>query len=138
MKVVCLGKKILIISGLFLTLIFLSANITSAQSLNSQKAANKSWNTFWTKFNTAVKTKNRKVIISLASKKFFSPSGETIGQLLNQRSTWQFLKNSVENGTKSHTCRKLPCRITKNPIIESSLLFVFENNRWSFIGQLGE
>lgn len=138
MKVVLIGKKLFIISGLILSLMILSANITSAQSLNSNKTLERSWNAFWTKFKNAVKTKKRKAIISLTSKKFFSPSGETIGQLLNQRSTWQLLKNSVENGTKSHTCRKLPCRITKNPIIESSLLFVFENNRWSFIGQLGE
>lgn len=131
-------KKIFIIGGLILTLIFLSANISFAQSLNSQKAANKSWNTFWTKFNTAVKTKNSKVIISLTSKKFFSPGGETINQLLNQSFMWKLLKDSVRIGTKSHTCRNLPCRITRNAVVESSLLFVFENNRWSFIGQLGE
>lgn len=138
MKVLSSRKKFFILRGLFLTLIFLSANISFTQSLNSQKATNKSWNTFWTKFNTAVKTKNSKVIISLTSKKFFSPGGETIGQLLNQSFMWKLLRDSVKTGTKPHTCRKLPCRITRNAVIESSLLFVFENNRWSFIGQLGE
>ena len=138
MKLVCLGKKLLLISGLIVSLMILSANITFAQSLASNKAAQRNWNTFWNKFKTSVKTKNRKAIISLTSKKFFSPGGETIGQFLNQSFMWKLLRDSVKTGTKSHTCRNLPCRITKNPIIESSLLFVFENNRWSFIGQLGE
>ena len=138
MKVIVIGKKLLLISGLILTFIISSANIISAQSSLRQKTANKSWNAYWTKFNTAVKTKNRKAIISLTSRKFFSPGGETIGQLLNQYSTWQLLKNSVKNGTKSHSCRQLPCRITRNSVVESSLLFVFENNSWKFIGQLGE
>ncbi len=104
---------------------------------SNQTAANKSWNAYWTKFNMAVKTKNRQSLIALTSPKFFSPSGETIGELL-KNNDWRWLKNSVKSGTKPHTCRKLTCRRTRNAIVESSLVFVFENNRWGFIGQLGE
>lgn len=135
MKGLKIGKKMLILGGLILMIVL--SDVISAQQLQ-QNDANKSWNTFWAKFNTAVKTKNRKSVIALTSKKFFSPSGETISQLLNQRDMWQLLRNSIKTGTKPHTCRKLPCRITRNQIVESSLLFVFENNRWSFIGQIGE
>lgn len=135
MKGLKIGKKMLILGGLILMIVL--SDVISAQQLQ-QNDANKSWNTFWTKFKMAVKTKNRKSVIALTSKKFFSPSGETISQLLNQRYMWNLLKDSVKTGTKPHTCRKLPCRITRNQIVESSLLFVFENNRWSFIGQIGE
>lgn len=126
-------KKILFSGGLSLILL-----VGFAFGQSNQTAANKSWNAYWTKFNRAVKTKNRQALIAMTSKRFFSPSGETISQLLNQRSMWQMLRNSVKNGTKIHKCQKLTCRITRNTIVESSLVFVFENNRWSFIGQLGE
>lgn len=122
---------------LYLVLFILIPTFTQAQSSATQQIANKSWNVFWTKFKTAVETKNRKSLTSLTSKRFFSPSGETISELLNKKD-WRWLKNSVKNGTKPYDCRKLICRRTRNPIVESSLVFVFENNRWSFIGQLGE
>jgi len=128
-------QKLLFSGGLSLALVILSVGFAFGQS--NQAVANKSWNDYWTKFKTAVKTKNRKSMIALTSKRFFSPSGETIGELLNYND-WRWLKNSVKNGTKPHTCRKLPCRITRNAVVESSLVFVFENNRWGFIGQLGE
>lgn len=129
-------KMILFSGGLSLILMIVSAGFAFGQS---NQTANKSWNAFWTKFNTAVKTKNRKSLIALTSKKFFSPSGETIGELLN-KNDWRWLKNSVKYGTKAHTCRKLICRITRNPKaeVEASLVFAFENNRWGLIGQLGE
>ncbi len=130
-------KKIQFLGGLSLILMILSVGFAFGQS--NQTAANKSWNAFWTKFNTAVETKNRKSLIALTSKRFFSPSGETIGELLNNND-WRWLKNSAKYGTKPHICRILICRITRNPKakVESSLVFVFENNRWGFIGQLGE
>lgn len=127
-------KMILFSGGLSLILMIVSAGFAFGQS---NQTANKSWNAFWTKFNTAVKTKNRQSLIALTSKRFFSPSGETISELL-KNNDWRWLKNSIKNGTKPHTCRKLICRRTRNAIEESSLVFVFENNRWSFIGQLGE
>lgn len=125
-------KKILFSGGLSLILL-----VGFAFGQSNQTAANKSWNAYWTKFNRAVKTKNRQALIALTSKRFFSPSGETISELLN-KNDWRWLKNSVKNGTKPHTCRKLICRRTRNKIVESSLVFIFENNRWGFIGQLGE
>lgn len=127
-------KKILFSARLSLALMILLTGFAFGQS---NQAANKSWSSFWTKFKTAVNTKNRNSLISLTSKKFFSPSGETISELL-KNNDWRWLKNSVKTGTKPHTCRKVICRRTRNAILESSLVFVFENNRWSFIGQLGE
>lgn len=122
---------------LYLVLFILIPTFTQAQSAVTQQKANKSWNFYWTKFKTAVNTKDRKSLILLTSKRFFSPSGETIGELL-KKDDWRWLKNSVKTGTMSHKCPKLICRRTRNSIVESSLVFVFENNRWGFIGQLGE
>ena len=130
-------KKILFSGGLSLVLIILPMGLAFGQS--NEAAANKSWNAFWSKFQTAVKTKNRQSLMALTSKRFFSPSGETIGKLLSGND-WRWLKNPLKYGTKPHSCRGLICRITRNPNdeVESSLVFVFEKNRWSFIGQLGE
>ncbi|MBX7173586.1 MAG: hypothetical protein K1X72_21640 [Pyrinomonadaceae bacterium] len=131
------NKKTNLNCYLYLVLFLSIPTFTQAQSSATKQTANKSWNSFWTKFKTAVNTKDRKSLILLTSKRFFSPSGETIGELLN-KNDWRWLKNSVKNGTKPHKCQKLICRRTRNSIVESSLVFVFENNRWGFIGQLGE
>jgi hypothetical protein len=134
MKALNFAQKSFISSGLILILVFTFSGSMSAQSSNS---ADKNWNAYWTKFNTAVKSKNHKSIIALTSKKFFSPSGEKIGGWVKDANNWRRLKNSVSKGTKTFACKKI-CRITRNADSTFGLVFVFENNRWSFIGERGE
>lgn len=139
MRILNTVKKMLFTGSLGLVLMtLLLAGSAVAQSPQTQNAARKSWPAYWTKFSAAVKTKNRRMLMALTSRRFFSPGGETIGELLKQRQIWRLLKDSVETGTKPHSCRKLVCRITRSEVVEASLVFVFENNRWGFIGQLGE
>lgn len=130
------AKKQLFISiGLTLAFILIFSVLTLARS--NQSAANKSWNGYWTKFNTAVKTKNHRSIIALTSKRFFSPDGEKIGSWLKDENNWRRLKKSLKKGTRSFNCKGI-CRITRNVDSTFGMVFVFENNRWSFIGERGE
>jgi hypothetical protein len=125
-------KKIIISSGLILIFMFVSAGFAQAQSAATKKAASKSWNAFWTKFSTAVKTKNRKAFISLAIKGFEDPGGFNIEQWLDSTS-WSRLRNSVNKGTKDYSPgSKKVMRITRN----RDLIFVYEKKGWRFLGAL--
>lgn len=123
-------RKSLISISVLVVLMILPGFI-SAQSAQTKITANKNWNGFWTKFSTAVKTRNRKSFIALTSKNFSSGGGETIGEWLKQVS-WQELRNSVAKGTKPDGFAEGKIwRITK----DNNLIFVFEKGRWGFFGQ---
>ena len=92
MRILNISKKVLLSSGLLLLMLILLSSLAPAQSAATQNAGNKSWNAFWTKFNGAVKTKNRKSLIVLTSKKHFrDPVAKTINEWLNESSVWRFL-----------------------------------------------
>ncbi len=121
---------------LVLAVLMLIPNFTQAQSLKTRQAASQSWNAYWIKFRTAVRTKNRRSLIGLTSKRYSSPDGATISEGLDDFA-WRRLRNSVRKGTKPYPCKRI-CRITRNAEPTSSLAFLFENNRWGFTGELGE
>ena len=97
-----MSKKVIISSGLILIFMFVSAGFTQAQSAATKKAASKSWNSFWTKFSTAVKNKDRKTFIALTRKDFQDAGGGSIEEWLDSTS-WSRLRNSVNKGTKDYS-----------------------------------
>lgn len=126
-----MSKKVIISSGLILIFMFVSAGFTQAQSAATKKAASKSWNSFWTKFSTAVKNKDRKTFIALTRKDFQDAGGGSIEEWLDSTS-WSRLRNSVNKGTKDYSHGKEIGRITKN----RDLIFVYGKNGWRFFGEL--
>ena len=116
---------------LILALFATVPNITKAQSGATKKAATKSWNTFWTKFSTAVKNKDRKAFIALTRKDFQDAGGSTIEEWIDNTS-WRELRNSVNQGTRDFSHSKEIGRITK----DKNLIFVYGKNGWKFFGEL--
>ncbi len=125
-------RKIFISSGLILVFMFVFAGFTQAQSAATKKAASKNWNSFWTKFSTAVKNKDRKTFIALTRKGFFDAGGSTIEEWIDNVS-WSRLRSSVNKGTKDYSPgSKIVMRITKN----RDLIFEYGKNGWRFLGEL--
>lgn len=135
-SVVNISKRKRLFCVLVLAFLMLIPGFTQAQSLKTRQAASQSWNTFWTKFRTAVKTKNRRSLIGLTSKRYSSPDGATISEGLDDVA-WSRLRMSVNKGTKPYPCKRI-CRITRNADSTFSLAFLFENNRWGYTGEVGE
>lgn len=125
------------ISFLFLLLLLFLPSIAFAQS-----AAEKSWQSFWTQFSSAVKTKNRSAIKKLmASKIQFSdgdvPPNTAIKYLDNANGElWQQVKESVAKGTKAYDSgNKKATRVTKDDV----LVFEFsKNGGWRWVGFMGD
>lgn len=124
-------RKVIISSGLILILMFVSASFAQAQTPATKKAAAKSWNVFWTKFTTAVKTKNRKTFIALTRKDFQDAGGSTIEEWIDNVS-WSELRKSVNRGTMDYNHGREIGRITKN----RDLIFIYGKNGWRFFGEL--
>lgn len=135
-NVLDIGKRKTLFCVLVLAIFMLIPSFTQAQSLKTRQAASQSWNTFWTQFRIAVRTKNRRSLVGLTSKRYSSPDGATIGEGLDD-AAWRRLRNSVNKGTKPYPCKRI-CRITRNADSTFSLAFLFENNRWGFTGEVGE
>ena len=107
-----------------------------ASGFAQTSAANKSWNSFWTKFSTAVNKKNRVAMKSLmaSERDFFSGGGgETRNQWLASVS-WAELQKSVRRGVKIDNSDGKPGRITK----DKYLVFAFFGGRWRFMGPMGD
>ena len=98
--------------------------------------ANRSWGAFWTKFSTAVNTRNRTNLKSLmaSERDFFSGGGgETRDQWLRSVS-WAELQKSVRRGTKVDFYDGKPGRLTK----DNHLVFAFSGGKWRFMGPMGD
>jgi hypothetical protein len=123
-------KKSLISGGLILVLITMLSGFTLAQS--NQAIANKSWNTFWNKFSTAVKNKDRKNFIALTRKGFMDAGGSTIEEWIDN-TLWREIRKSVDEGTKDYSHGREIMRITSN----RDLIFVYDKKKgWRFFGGL--
>jgi hypothetical protein len=121
------GKKIFIALGFALALMILFPASIRAQTA-TQKAADKSWNAFWSKFTKVVRTKDKKGFIALTSKEFTSAGGETIEEWV-EYGQWDEWLASVRQGTKNFRWdgRKIR-RITQ----DNYLVFVYEKKGWRF------
>jgi hypothetical protein len=103
-----------------------------AQSAATKSKASKSWNAFWTKFGTIVRNKDGKALIALTTKHYHNAGGETIKEWV-QGAPWSDLKAAINKGTRPYDGHdKQVWRVTKNDY----LLFVFEDGRWVFYGEL--
>ncbi len=107
-----------------------------ASAFAQTSTANKSWNSFWTKFSTAVNKKNQVALKGLmaSERDFFSGGGgETRNEWLASVS-WAELKKSVRRGTKVDNSDGKPGRLTK----DNHLVFAFIGGRWRFMGPMGD
>ena len=131
MKILNFAKKTLVAGIMSLGLLIVFSGFASAQSWNTKKAAEKSWNTFWTKFSRVVKNKDRKGFIALTRKGFMDAGGGGIEDWIDSTS-WSRLRNSVNKGTKDYSHGREIGRITKN----RDLIFIYGKNGWRFFGEL--
>lgn len=120
---------------LFLMVFLLIPAITFAQTSQKTAIAEKSWNAFWMKFRTAVKTKNRAAIKAMALQKDFEDGTETVDDWLRNVDTnnwWYLVRNSVDKGTGHYreNGSGRPARQTR----DHHLHFVYTKNGWRFKG----
>ena len=124
--------KAVISCGLVLAALAVFSTFSVAQSAATKNKASKSWNAFWTKFSTGVRNKDGKALIALTTRHYHNAGGEPINEWV-QGSPWSDLKAAINKGTKPYDGHdKQVWRVTKNDY----LLFVFENGRWVFYGEL--
>lgn len=128
--------KISRISFLFLLLFLFVPSAIYAQS-----AASKSWNPFWTQFKSAVKNKDKVAIKRLMSSEsdFITVGGiasrNDFMKMLNDKSYWKDLQDSIDEGIASYTSEKgRPARRTKNKYLS----FEYIGGKWRFIGLFGD
>ncbi len=122
------------ISFLITLLVLLIPSIGYAQS-----AANKSWPSFWTKFSSAVRAKNREAVKNLmASESEFSASGSTGRDdwldFLHDNNGWISVQRSVAKGVRPFSGTGIPSRITR----DSNLIFQYIHGKWRFMGPGGD
>jgi hypothetical protein len=132
-----LQMKIPRIYILILLLFLFVPSVSFAQTKQTIESANKTWNTFWTKFSKAVKNKNRVAIKTMASKNFEGGTEDVATWLkrLDKEKLWYLVQNSVNKGVTSFISieNKRPARYT----LDSQgyeLYFEYEKNGWRFTG----
>jgi hypothetical protein len=110
-------------------------------SLNhAQTAANKSWNTFWAQFSSAVAKKSKAGLKKLMASEndFFSGGGgesrDEWLQMVDRERWWDSLQKSVRSGTKVENSPGRPGRVTR----DNGLVFGFIGGRWRFTGPMGD
>jgi len=109
-------------------------------SAQTSRAADKSWNAFWTQFSAAVNRKNKAALRRLmASEKNFSSGGGAGGRAgwladLEENSWWGLLQRSVRTGTKPYAEGRRPARVTR----DNRLVFQYIGGRWQFTGPMGD
>jgi len=129
-------KKTHFLSFTFLVVVML----IPASAFAQKSAADKSWNTFWTQFTSAVNKKSKPAVKRLmASEKDFSSGGgmeDRDGwlQLVDKQRWWDDLQRDVKSGTKSYDYDGKPGRVTRN----NTLIFAFIGGRWRFMGPMGD
>lgn len=119
---------------LFLLFILFIPSVSSAQSV-----AEKSWQPFWTQFNTAVKSKNKAAVKRLMSseKDFFSGGGgETRDEWLQSLDDgfWGGIRKSLAKGVKPYHENRRTGRVTKDDL----LIFQYISGKWRFVGVMGD
>ncbi len=120
--------------GLIILILF-AANYSFAQTL----AANKSWNSFWVKFSSAVKNKHFNALNALTLKPFTTSGIEdTLAEFYNgygKNQFWRAFSESVNSGTSATD------KIDGRPVRTSNneyLLFVYTKNGWRLWGLWGD
>lgn len=114
--------------------------VPSAAFAQTSAAANKSWNTFWTQFSSAVNKKNKAAVKRLMASEndFFSGGGvenrDGWLQLVEKEKWWGNLQRAVKGGTKSSPYDGKPGKVTK----DNSLVFAFIGGKWRFMGPMGD
>lgn len=130
-------RKISLLSFLFLIALLLNPAHAFAQT---NAAAGKSWNSFWTQFSQAVNKRSKPAVKRLmASEEDFSSGGGSEDRnewlaLADQYKWWGILQKSVRAGTKTYKYGGRPSRVTKN----NHLIFAFIGGRWRFVGPMGD
>lgn len=123
------------ISFSFLLVFLLVPAVSSAQG-----STNKSWDTFWAQFSSAVKSKNKAAVkrLMVAENGFMDGGGgETRDQWLariDKERLWNVLQMSVAKGTAPYNEGQFAGRITK----DRHLIFQYTGGKWRFAGIMGD
>ena len=108
-------------------------------------AANRSWQSFWQQFITAVNKKDRVALLKMMPQDFFDGGGgSTASEWLQYidknegNGSWKDLKNSFAKGTvvnRKWSNKGTPTRVTR----DNAYYFEFrKDKRWYFAGVVGD
>lgn len=120
---------------LTIILAFLTTTVSFAQS-----SVSKNWNTFWTQFSSAVKSKNKTAVkrLMVSESNFLDGGGgETRDEWLNRihkDKLWHLLQKSVAKGTIAYNEGNFTGRITN----DRHLIFQYTGGKWRFAGVMGD
>jgi hypothetical protein len=103
------------------------------------KSADRSWNSFWAQFVSAINRKNKASVKRLmASERDFSSKGmenrDEWLALVDKQRWWGDFQRSVRGGTKPYDYDGKPGRVTRDEL----LIFAYIGGRWRFMGPMGD
>jgi hypothetical protein len=122
---------------LSVALLLLIPSVGIPQSRTATGAANRSWQSFWRQFSTAVNKKDRAALRRMMSSDFYSGGGEATAaewiRYMDEHKLWRQHQQSVALGTKPYKMEGNPGRVTRN----DHLIFEFKGGRWRWWGIMG-
>ncbi len=143
---VTMKKKMKTAWILSLVLLLLAPYATFAQtSLATNKAANRSWPSFWRQLSAAINKKDRAALRKMMPDDFFDGGGGSTPsewlQFIDQnerKGSWKDLQKSIARGTvvnKNWPSKGIPTRVTR----DNGYYFEFrKDKKWYFAGVVGD
>ena len=130
---------------LCLWLFLLIPCLTFSQTSRSNKAANASWQSFYTAFRAAVNKHDREAMLKMMPGDFFDGGGGSTArewlQFIDENAkngSWRDLQKSFAKGTvisRAWSSKGTPTRVTK----DNQYYFEFrKDRRWYFAGVVGD
>lgn len=114
-----------------------SGTSTASDQNSRQSVADKSWQSFWTNFRTAINKKDTQSLRKIMADNL-NGGGDDVTALqwldsMQKNNLWASYKRTVAAGTEIGECKN-PCRLTK----DGYLIFEYKNDGWLWTGFGGE